>query len=265
MRAVLRSMSLCVVFAACGTPPIDDYLATPVEDPPPSSDAGRSDGSSTNRSNPTGGDGGSTTQTFAVNVKLLGSGTASITSTPSGVTCSGTTCTGSFAKGTKVTLAAAPAPGSFFVAWTGDCSGAGACAPIVDHDIAIFAELTTLDGTWTGTYTNTRQAFGCTFNNAGNLTILGSGTGTSISHSGDITGLELRQISGCGLVGKTTGTAPSSPVTVAGDTITGTWTFNVQGASGTLAFPFTAKVTGKSITGSWTCQTCTGSFTLTKP
>jgi hypothetical protein len=258
MRRVLASLLL---LAGCSAPRIDDQLSTDGvkmggDDIPPPRDAG---------STPTPAEGGTKAQNFQLTVNLTGSGTGTVSSSPAGVTCNGNACTGSFAKGTAVTLTLTPAPGSIFVAWSGGCSGTSTCAPVLDKDVTVGAELTSLDGAWSGTYTNTRQAFGCTFNNAGNLTITATMNGTTLSHSGNVTGLELRSIPSCNLVGTTTGSAPASNITVAGDTLTGTWTFNVQGAGGTLAFPFTAKVSGKSMTGSWTCQTCTGSFTLTKP
>lgn len=210
-------------------------------------------------------DAGATTTTVTLSVTLSGSGTGLVASMPGSVTCTGTTCKGSFARGTMVSLTASPAGGSVFAGWSGGCTGSAACAIKMDADTAVTAQLESLDGTWTGSYTNTRPANGCTFNNAGNLTVSGTAAGGTLSQSATVTGLQLRQLSGCALVGTTTGTAPSSTVTATAGTLTGTWTFDVQGAGGTLAFPFTAKVTGKTMTGTWTCPSCAGSFTLTKP
>jgi hypothetical protein len=264
MRAAATSSirALCVaLLAACAAPPIDASLETDgvnlPERSPPADDAG---------STTTAGDSPATAPSaLTLTVTLSGSGGGAITSNPSGLTCMGATCTGSFPRGTAVMLAAAPAPGSVFVAWSGPCTGTGSCAATLDSDVSVGAQLEALDGAWAGTYTNTRVASGCTFKNAGNLTATVKATGTTFSSAETITGLELRSIPSCNLVGSTTGTAPSADLTVAGNTFTGTWTFAVQGAGGTLAFPFTAKVTGKTMTGTWTCATCTGSFTLTKP
>ena len=218
---------------------------------------------------PSGGGNDSGTPTGAtdvtVTVNLTGSGTGTVSSTPAGIACTGTTCTGSFAKGTQVTLLAAPAAGAVFTAWGGGCTGSASCVATASADVTATAELVSLEGTWTGTYTNTRQAIGCTFNNNGNLSTTIKATGAAIAGNETITGLELRQQSGCTLVGTTTGAAPSEAVTVAGNTLTGTYTFNVQNAAGTLAFPYTATVAAKTITGKWTCATCTGGFTLSKP
>jgi hypothetical protein len=266
MRWPVPCVALAV--AACSSPPIEDGLSTDYGNPPSptrrAQDGGADDGGGGPTVNP-GTDAGRSSVDFTVTVTLTGSGGGTIASNPAGMTCAGSTCTGTYARGTTVTLTPSPAPGSVFVAWSGGCSGSGACAPLVERDVAIGAELASLDGTWTGTYTNTRQAYGCTFNNAGNLTITATVNGGAVAHAGSITGLELRSIPSCALVGTTTGTAPSSPVTVAGANLTGTWTFSVQGASGSLAFPFTGRVVGKTLTGTWTCATCTGSFTLSKP
>lgn len=250
-----------VGLAACAAPPIDATLETDgvtlPERPASTGDSGTtSDAGTTLPSQP-----GQLTLT----VTLSGSGAGAITSTPSGVTCKGTTCKGTFPRGTAVTLTAAPATGSVFVVWSSACTGSAACTATMDKDVAIGAELETIEGAWSGTYTNTRVASNCTFNNAGDLTATLKANGAAFASSETITGLELRNIPGCQLVGKTTGTAALADVTVAGNTITGTWTFAVQNASGTLAFPFTAKVMGKSMTGTWTCATCVGSFTLTRP
>jgi hypothetical protein len=263
MRSLATALAL-VMLAACAAPSIDDNLDTggdlklPDRTTPPPIDGGSTStgDSSTTPPPPTN---------VNVTVTLTGSGTGTVTSMPAGLTCTGTTCKGSFARGTKVTLQAAPGAGVVFTAWSGACTGTASCVATADADVAASAELVSLDGTWAGTYTNTRMAVGCTFDNKGNLSTTMKTTGAAVAGTESITGLELRQIQGCAVVGSTTGAAPSAPVTVAGTTLTGTWTFAVQGAGGTLAFPYTATVSSKTITGKWTCATCTGGFTLTKP
>jgi hypothetical protein len=251
-----------VLLAACGAPSIDDNLdpggdvTLPERTNVPASDGGSSGGKDAAPPPPANVD---------VTVTLTGGGTGTVTSTPAGLTCTGTTCKGSFARGTNVTLQAAPASGVVFTAWSGACTGSASCAAIANANVAVSAELVSLDATWTGTYTNTRNAVGCTFNNKGTLSTTIKPTATAVAGTESVTGLELRQLPGCGVVGSTTGTAPSEPVTVTGNTLTGTWTFAVQGGGGNLAFPYKATVAGKTITGTWTCATCTGGFTLTKP
>jgi phospholipase C len=76
----------------------------------------------------------SVTATFSVaagqpqlTVKDAGTGTGTVTSSPTGINC-GTTCSAGFASGTAVTLTAAAATGSTFAGWSGACTGASTCA-----------------------------------------------------------------------------------------------------------------------------------------
>lgn len=263
------SIALAVLCTACAAPEIESDLSTdPLPLPPRGSSSGAtSSGGSSGTSSGSSG----TVAPPPTDQKLTVTLTASagtVASTPTGLTCTGTTCTGTFARGTSVTLTTTPAAGAVFSGWSGACTGTATCGVKMDADVAVGADLVSLveGGSWKGTYLNARQFNGCTFTNSGNVEIAGSlSGGGAFEQAGTVDGLELRQIPGCGLVGKTNGTAQKSAITLAGDTLTGTWTFAVAGASGSLAFPFTAKVKGKTITGSWTCPTCTGSFTLTKP
>ena len=263
MRVHVAVALLCT---ACAAPEIESDLSTDPLPLPPRN--GTSSGSSGSASS-SGGTSGTSVPPTPVDQKLtvtLSAAAGTVTSVPTGVTCSGTTCTGTFARGTSVTLTATPSAGAVFSSWSGACTGAATCGVKMDADVAVGADLVSLDGAWKGTYLNARVFNGCNFTNSGNVEITGSlSAGGAFEQAGTVDGLELRQIPGCGLVGKTNGTAQKSAITLTGDTLTGTWTFAVAGASGSLAFPFTAKVKGKTITGSWTCATCTGSFTLTKP
>lgn len=72
--------------------------------------------------------------TVSVSVSKTGAGTGTVTSTPAGIDC-GPTCAAPFTAGAPVTLTAAPAAGSFFAGWGGDCAGpdlAAALTPSVD-------------------------------------------------------------------------------------------------------------------------------------
>ncbi len=204
-----------------------------------------------------------TPTSFAITISLKGTGVGNITSTPPGVTCATGTCKGTFPKNTDVTLEAAPTSGSLFAGWSQACSGDTKCAATLSQDINVGAEFQTLSGKWIGTYTNTRDKFGCTFNNGGNLSIDLSASGATFSTTGDLNGLELRNTNNCTVVGSTTGAMPATNVTIDGAKISGTWNFNVQ-VGGSLDFPFTATVAGGKINGTWTCPTCKGGFTLTK-
>jgi phospholipase C len=55
-------------------------------------------------------------------VTLSGTGKGSVASDPSGISC-GPTCSASFSRGTHVTLTATATTNSYFVGWTGGCSG----------------------------------------------------------------------------------------------------------------------------------------------
>lgn len=69
---------------------------------------------------------------FALNVARSGDGAGTVTSSPGGIACGGT-CAFGFLAGTKVTLTAAPADGSAFTGWTGDCSGSSpTCTVSID-------------------------------------------------------------------------------------------------------------------------------------
>jgi hypothetical protein len=81
---------------------------------------------------------------FLLTVGLGGTGTGTITSSPSGINC-GATCSASFFQATQVTLTPAAAPGSAFTSWGGACSGAGACVvnmSAAESVTATFTEIT---------------------------------------------------------------------------------------------------------------------------
>ncbi|MEI6207111.1 MAG: FG-GAP-like repeat-containing protein [Desulfuromonadales bacterium] len=59
-------------------------------------------------------------------ISKTGTGTGTITSSPSGISC-GATCSASFTTGTVVSLIATPDSGSSFAGWSGACSGTGTC------------------------------------------------------------------------------------------------------------------------------------------
>ncbi|CAK0780666.1 hypothetical protein CCP4SC76_7520002 [Gammaproteobacteria bacterium] len=67
------------------------------------------------------------TVNYALTVSRLGTGSGTVTSSPSGIDC-GATCSSNFTSGTSVTLTTTPATGSTFAGWSGDCSGTGSCS-----------------------------------------------------------------------------------------------------------------------------------------
>ena len=62
------------------------------------------------------------TSTFALTVAKAGTGSGTVTSSPTGINC-GATCSASYAAGTSVVLTASAASGSSFAGWSGDCTG----------------------------------------------------------------------------------------------------------------------------------------------
>lgn len=73
-----------------------------------------------------GKDGGGNVGTIALSVSKAGSGSGTVTSSPSGLSCGGT-CSVLFQQSTQVTLTATPAVGSRFAGWSGACSGTRTC------------------------------------------------------------------------------------------------------------------------------------------
>ena len=78
---------------------------------------------------------------YALTVTTGGTGTGSVTSTPSGISCPGD-CTEAYNDGTGVTLTAAPAVGSTFTGWSGVCTGTGSCVVTIDAVKTVTATFT---------------------------------------------------------------------------------------------------------------------------
>ncbi len=97
-RALLAVTFLCAALTACGG----------------GGDTTSSSGGNSSSSAPS--------STFGLSISKSGSGT--ITSSPSGVSC-GSTCSTNFANGTSVTLTRAAGNGYVFSGWGGACSGTG--------------------------------------------------------------------------------------------------------------------------------------------
>lgn len=208
-------------------------------------------------------DAGSAAAETELTVMLEGTGSGLVDSTPGGLACTGATCSGLFDRGTNVTLTPKPAPGSVFAGWRGACNGTEGCSVTMTGDVDVVAEFHALGGTWSGTYANQRMASGCTFENAGELSVTVEANGSAVTSSlPAIKGLEVRLATSCLRTGARIGSANSSPVTLTSGTLTGTWNVTVEGIAEPLSFPFSAKIEGSTMTGTWTCSTCTGSFSL---
>ena len=82
-------------------------------------------------------------RTLAVSLASVEGGAGSVASVPAGISCPGD-CSQAWPDSTPVTLTATASPGSIFVGWTGDCSGAGTCQPALDADRAVTASFLSL-------------------------------------------------------------------------------------------------------------------------
>lgn len=101
-----------------------------------------------------------------ITVTKIGSGSGTVTSNLSGITC-GLLCTGAFPPGTKLTLTAVAQPGDMFVGWSGACTGTSTCVVTLTTSqtaIAQFEQAGTLIVTKMGTGQGTVSAKTTTLN-----------------------------------------------------------------------------------------------------
>jgi len=91
-----------------------------------------------NASPPVTGIGATAPTQFTLTVNKTGTGSGTITSSPTGIKC-GTDCDHVYAKNKIVKLAAKASKGSTFVGWSGACSGNGACSVIMNATKAVTA------------------------------------------------------------------------------------------------------------------------------
>jgi len=121
-----------------------------------------------------------------------GSGSGTITSSPTGINCGGT-CAADFVSGTMVTLTAAADATSAFTGWSGACSGTDACTVTVDaaksvtatFDIVQHGISVSKTGTGGGAVTSAPGGIVCggtcsaTFTTAAVVTLTAAADGTS--------------------------------------------------------------------------------------
>src|SRR5262249_44539903 len=118
-----------------------------------------------------------------LSVSKTGSGTGTVTSTPSGINC-GSTCAASFNHNAEVTLTPAADPGSEFKGWSGACSGTGSCKVTMSAAKAVTAEFAleqhqlsvSKTGSGTGTVTSSPSGINC-----------GSTCAASFNHNAEVT------------------------------------------------------------------------------
>ena len=94
-----------------------------------------------------------------LSVTRTGSGVGTVASGSAGIDC-GSDCSQTYDEGAVVTLTAAPAAGSAFAGWRGDCSGTGPCTVTMNESHTVQADfdgpppVTTVTGGPTGETTN---------------------------------------------------------------------------------------------------------------
>lgn len=180
----------------------------------------------------------------ALSVSITGNG--SVTSTPSGISCSSTggTCSASFAAGSTVVLAGTQQLQS----WSGACTGNGACSVTMDGDRSVtatygssgYALTVALGGDGTGTVTSNPAGIHCT---TGSATGCSYDFGPSVnsvtlsataSPASTFAGMGIGQPGGCS--GDNYASTCSYPLSSSGTTV-GVW---FSGWTSRFSFPATA-------------------------
>jgi len=75
---------------------------------------------------------------YSLNISKSGTGSGTITSSPSGINC-GTSCSKDFIAGTLITLSASATSGSNFIGWSSPCSGIDKCILVMDSNKSVSA------------------------------------------------------------------------------------------------------------------------------
>jgi Tol biopolymer transport system component len=171
-----------------------------------------------------------TPTTFTLSVAKSGTGSGTVTSSPVGINC-GADCSEAYPAGTSVTLTTVPAAGSTFSAWSGACTGSGACVVSMTQARSVTATFTVSGG---GSFTLTVIKAGA---GAGVVTSSPAGiscgadcsqsyvSGTSVT----VTARAARGSTFSGWSGACTGTGPCVVSMTQARSVTAT--FTVSGAS----------------------------------
>jgi uncharacterized repeat protein (TIGR01451 family) len=114
--------------------------------------------------------GAGVTQKYLLTVTKTGTGSGTVTSSPTGINC-GSDCSEAYNQGTSVTLTATTVSGSTFGGWSGACSGTGGCSVTMDSDKTVTATFNqqvqqytltvTKSGTGSGTVTSSPAGINC--------------------------------------------------------------------------------------------------------
>ncbi|MBI2087107.1 MAG: hypothetical protein HYT69_03000 [Candidatus Zambryskibacteria bacterium] len=180
-------------------------------------------------------------QTFSVSKSGTGSGT--ITSAPSGISC-GIDCSESYNYGTSVTLTALPSSGSSLTNWSGDCSDSGSCTVSMTQARNVTANFTlgayvlnvSRSGTGSGTVTSSPLGINCGSNCSENYDYNTSVTLTATPSGGSI--FSGWSGGGCSGTGSCVVTMSSATSVTANFTLsTYNLTTSINSGSGTITAP----------------------------
>jgi uncharacterized repeat protein (TIGR02543 family) len=201
------------------------------------------------------------TATFTANqtLSLSITGTGSVSSSPTGVSCSNTTspCSTGLTGGAAYTLTATPGTGYTFTGWGGACTGTGTCAVTMSAAKSV-----------TATFTLTTQTLNLTMAGSGTVSSSPSGVSCTASCAPSLTSgaaytLTATPASGytfTGWSGACTGTSTCAVTMSAAQSVTATFTAS---ASGTQTLSTTVSGTGSVISAgniSCTSGTCSAAI-----
>ena len=212
------------------------------------------------------GDGGTILQSVAVITHVLtvtpkGTGSGTVTSNPSGITC-GATCSASFSQGVAVTLTASADTGSIFAGWSGGCQGTGICSVTMNSDITVTATFTLK----TYTLTATKSGSGVGTLSAPGLTCSGASCSGPYPYNTtvNITATALTGSTFAGWTGCDSGSGNTCTVTVTGSkSVSARFTLNAYSliATKTGSGVGTLSATGLTCSGA----TCSGTYNYNTP
>jgi len=111
---------------------------------------------------------------YPLSVTLVGTGSGSVNSSPSGIACTSGTCSASFSGGTAFGLLQTPSSNSQFAGWGGDCSGTGACSVKLNAAKSVTATFNKIPRVMIGTndYSSLQLAYAAAPSTAGVTTTI---------------------------------------------------------------------------------------------
>lgn len=196
-----------------------------------------------------------------------GTGTGTVTSSPSGINC-GSDCDQPYSYGTVVTLTATASGGSQFAGWSGACSGTSSCSVTMDAAKSVTATFNTVvgpAGSWSGThsYAGTGTA-GCYFSSSGPFTMNLTVSGSTFSGTATLSSILFLTVDPptCAFNHYESGSGSVSG-TWSGNTFSGTINATLSGG-GSWTVSFDGTFGGKAASGTLTEGSFPGTFSLTR-